>query len=139
MKACIFTLGCKVNEVESASVAAALKSWGAEVVERLCPADIYVLNTCAVTREAEKKSRQLVARARKDNNEAKIFFVGCASEKDSRSFEERRACFTWAAHAGRTSLFLSLQKNWGVNMPQLITNRAMKFCPNLSVCAHAHS
>ena len=64
MKACIFTLGCKVNEVESASVAAALKSWGVEVENKLCPADIYVLNTCAVTREAEKKSRQLVTRAR---------------------------------------------------------------------------
>ena len=109
MKACIFTLGCKVNEVESASVAAALKSWGAEVVERLCPADIYVLNTCAVTREAEKKSRQLVARARKYNNEAKIFVVGCASEKDSRSFKEKGVFYVGGAR-GKNELIAVLAK-----------------------------
>lgn len=112
MKACIFTLGCKVNEVESASVAAALKSWGAEVEERLCPADIYVLNTCAVTREAEKKSRQLVARARKYNNEAKIFVVGCAPEKDSRSFEEKGVFYVGGAR-GKNELISVLAKELG--------------------------
>ena len=81
MKACVFTLGCKVNEVESGSVMSALKSWGVDVTDELCPADIYVLNTCAVTREAEKKSRQLVARARKFNPAAKVYVFGCASEK----------------------------------------------------------
>lgn len=40
MKACVFTLGCKVNEVESASVMSALKSWGIEVTDRLCPAGV---------------------------------------------------------------------------------------------------
>ena len=97
MKACIFTLGCKVNEVESASVAAALKSWGVEVENKLCPADIYVLNTCAVTREAEKKSRQLVTRARKFNDKAKIFVVGCASEKDKNSFAEKGVYYVGGA------------------------------------------
>ena len=97
MKACIFTLGCKVNEVESASVAAALKSWGVEVENKLCPANIYVLNTCAVTREAEKKSRQLVTRARKFNDKAKIFVVGCASEKDKNSFAEKGVYYVGGA------------------------------------------
>ena len=55
MKAVVFTLGCKVNEVESASIMSALEGMGWEVSDRLCPADIFVLNTCAVTREAEKK------------------------------------------------------------------------------------
>lgn len=64
MKACVFTLGCKVNETESACIMASLEKLGWEVSDRLCPADIYVLNTCAVTREAEKKSRQLMARAK---------------------------------------------------------------------------
>ena len=64
MKAVVFTLGCKVNEVESASIMSALEGLGWEVSDKLGSADIYVLNTCAVTREAEKKSRQLVAGAR---------------------------------------------------------------------------
>ena len=89
MKVCVFTLGCKVNEVESASVMSAAKSWGAEVTDRLCPADIYVLNTCAVTCEAEKKSRQAVARIRRFNPAAPIYVMGCASQKNAAAFEER--------------------------------------------------
>ena len=69
MKAVVFTLGCKVNEVESASIMSALENLGLEVSDNLSYADVYVLNTCAVTREAEKKSRQLVARVRKFNPE----------------------------------------------------------------------
>lgn len=75
----------------------ALKSWGIEVTDRLCPADIYVLNTCAVTREAEKKSRQLVARARKFSPEAKVFVVGCASEKDAAAFKEKGVFYVGGA------------------------------------------
>ena len=89
MKACVFTLGCKVNEVESASLMAALEGLGWEVTDRLCPADIYVLNTCAVTREAEKKSRQLVARARRSSPEALIYVCGCASQKNAGQFCDR--------------------------------------------------
>lgn len=89
MKAVVFTLGCKVNEVESASVAAELEKRGWEVSDELSPADIYILNTCAVTREAEKKSRQLVARALKFNPAAPVYVCGCASQKDSESFKRR--------------------------------------------------
>lgn len=86
MKAVVFTLGCKVNEVESASMMAELEERGWEVSDKLCPADIYVLNTCAVTAEAERKSRQLISRALKFNPSAAVFVCGCASEKDGASF-----------------------------------------------------
>lgn len=86
MKVCVFTLGCKVNEVESASFMSALQGMGAEVTDRLCAADIYVLNTCAVTREAEKKSRQLIARVRRFNPQAAIYVCGCAAQKDAAAF-----------------------------------------------------
>lgn len=97
MKAVVFTLGCKVNEVESASVMSRLEGLGFEVTDRLCPADIYVLNTCAVTREAEKKSRQLVARARKFNPQAPVYVCGCASEKNAAQFEGRGVKFICGA------------------------------------------
>lgn len=97
MKAVVFTLGCKVNEVESASIMAALEKNGWEVSDKLGYADIYVLNTCAVTREAEKKSRQLVARAKKYNMSAKIFVCGCASQKNRQSFEEKGVTFVSGA------------------------------------------
>lgn len=97
MKACVFTLGCKVNETESACIMASLEKLGWEVSDKLCCADIYVLNTCAVTREAEKKSRQLVARAKKFNPSAQIFLCGCASEKDKKQFTDKGVAFVCGA------------------------------------------
>ena len=89
MKACVFTLGCKMNEVESASLMRGLQEMGYEVTDRPEYADLYLLNTCAVTREAERKSRQAVARLRRFNPDAPVYVCGCASERDPGSFLER--------------------------------------------------
>ena len=59
---------------------------GYEVSEELGYADIYIINTCAVTAEAEKKSRQAIQRARKFNPEARIIVTGCASQKSPEDF-----------------------------------------------------
>ena len=97
MKAVVFTLGCKVNEVESASMMNALEKLGWETSSALGYADVYVLNTCAVTREAEKKSRQLIARVKKYNAQAPIYVCGCASEKNAEQFSERGVKFVCGA------------------------------------------
>ena len=97
MRAVVFTLGCKVNEAESASIMAALEQMGWETDDKLCYADAYILNTCAVTGEAERKSRQLITRARKFNERAGIFVCGCASEKDRESFLKRGVDFVTGA------------------------------------------
>lgn len=89
MKAVIFTLGCKVNGYESSTIGTGLKELGYEVSDKLSYADLYIINTCAVTAEAEKKSRQAVTRARKHNPDAKIIVCGCASEHNPEAFEER--------------------------------------------------
>ena len=81
MKAVVFTLGCKVNECESDSLITGLESLGYEVSDKLVPADLYVVNTCAVTNEAEKKSRQMASRIKKLSPKAKIIFTGCAVQK----------------------------------------------------------
>lgn len=97
MKAVVFTLGCKVNEVESASIMAELDKRGWETCDGLSYADIYVLNTCAVTKEAERKSRQLIARALKFNPKARVYVCGCASEKDKGQFERPNVRFIGGA------------------------------------------
>ena len=89
MKAVVFTLGCKVNECESDSLIGGLIEKGYEVSDKLCPADIYIVNTCAVTSEAEKKSRQMSSRIMKLNPKAKIIFTGCAAQKDYRAFADK--------------------------------------------------
>ena len=81
MKAVVFTLGCKVNGCESASLLRGLEERGFEVSDELVPADLYILNTCAVTAEAEKKSRQAVARIRAAAPDARIIVCGCAAER----------------------------------------------------------
>ena len=90
MKAVVFTLGCKVNSCESASLMTGLKECGYEVSDKLGFADLYIINTCAVTGEAEKKSRQTIARARKFNANAKIVVTGCASQKSPQDFLDKQ-------------------------------------------------
>ncbi len=89
MKAVVFTLGCKVNECESDSLIAGLKDRGYEVSDKLEPADLYIVNTCAVTSEAEKKSRQTSARIKKLNPNARVIFTGCAVQKDYKPFVDK--------------------------------------------------
>ncbi len=89
MKAVVFTLGCKVNECESDSLIAGLIERGYEVSDKLVYADFYIVNTCAVTAEAEKKSRQTASRIKKLNPTAKIIFCGCASQKSYNDFADK--------------------------------------------------
>ena len=58
MRAVVYTLGCKVNDVESGSIIRGLEELGYTVSRELELADLYIINTCAVTAEAERKSRQ---------------------------------------------------------------------------------
>lgn len=87
MKVSVLTLGCKVNKYESDSLLNLFKQQGYEISDKLEFADIYVINTCAVTSEAEKKSRQMLARCKKFNPNAKIYVCGCASQHNPKQFE----------------------------------------------------
>ena len=90
MKAVVFTLGCKVNDVESGSLIRGLEEMGYAVSRELESAELYVINTCAVTAEAEHKSRQAISKALKFNPTAKVLVCGCASEKNPLAFAERK-------------------------------------------------
>ncbi len=85
-KISIFTLGCKVNQYDADAMLAVFSNGGFEVCEGLEYADIYVINTCAVTAEAEKKSRQAITRIKKVNPNATIYVCGCASQNNFSQF-----------------------------------------------------
>lgn len=89
MKVAVLTLGCKVNKYESDALIFKLKEMGFEATDKLEYADYYVINTCAVTNEAERKSRQMVERCRKFNENSKIFIMGCASQNRPLQFGEK--------------------------------------------------
>ena len=89
MKCCIYTLGCKVNQYESEALGLMLNNADVDVEFGLSFADAYILNTCAVTNEAEHKSREVVAKINKINPNAKIYVCGCSSQLHPESFLSR--------------------------------------------------
>ncbi|MCM1441740.1 MAG: tRNA (N(6)-L-threonylcarbamoyladenosine(37)-C(2))-methylthiotransferase MtaB [Roseburia sp.] len=113
MKACVFTLGCKMNEVESESLMRGLEELGFEVTEELGYADLYLLNTCAVTAEAEKKSRQAVARMRKFNSDAPVVVCGCASQNNAEAFLQKEGVVLVTGAQGKDKI-LSLLSERGI-------------------------
>ena len=80
MKIAFNTLGCKLNYAETATYERGLMAAGWEVVPWTDVADVYLINTCAVTETAEKKSRNLIRRAHKTAPEARIVVTGCYAE-----------------------------------------------------------
>ena len=80
MKVALTTLGCKLNYAETSTYERGFVAHGLEVVPWSAVADIYVINTCAVTETAEKKSRNLMRRAHKANPDALVIVTGCYAE-----------------------------------------------------------
>ena len=111
MKAVVFTLGCKVNECESDSLIAGLIDMGYEVSDKLIEADLYIVNTCAVTAEAEKKSRQTSARISKLNPNAKVIFTGCACEKNPKAFSLKSNEYLVTGSFSKNKILQMLEKS----------------------------
>lgn len=84
----IITLGCKQNKYESDCMARILEK-EYSVFTKLQFADVYIINTCAVTAEAEKKSRQYIAKCNKLNPKCKIIICGCASQNNIDQFRDK--------------------------------------------------
>lgn len=79
-KAAFYTLGCKVNQYESEAIGELLKNEGYVIVDFDDFADIYIINTCTVTSMSDRKSRQIIRRAKKANPDAIIVVVGCYAQ-----------------------------------------------------------
>ena len=85
-KIVVYTHGCKVNQYDSDAMLKILQS-AFDVSDELEMAEHYIVNTCAVTAEAERKSRQTVTKILKINPDAKIYICGCASQRDAIQFD----------------------------------------------------
>ncbi len=100
----VITLGCKVNEYESQSILNQLKSAGYEIREGLEVADAYIVNTCAVTNTAERKSRQVLAKIFKLNPEAKVVVCGCAVENNPSQFLKNKNVIAILGNEGKNEI-----------------------------------
>ena len=87
----LITLGCKVNQYETNAMSQKLIENGYKVVEHTQKADIYIINTCTVTNMSDRKSRQMIRRAKEMNPKAFIIAVGCyvqVSKEEVEKIEE---------------------------------------------------
>lgn len=110
MKASVITLGCKVNEYESQSILNQLKTAGYEICEGLVYADVYVVNTCAVTNMAERKSRQMLTKIEKLNPKAKIVVCGCSVQNDPSKFLVNKNVLAVVGNVGKSTIVDFLNK-----------------------------
>ncbi len=84
----LHNLGCKVNSYELDVMQQFLQKEGYEIVDFYQKADIYIINTCTVTNIADRKSRQMIHRAKKQNPEAIVVAVGCYVQTAEKQMEE---------------------------------------------------
>ncbi|MFW6290006.1 MAG: tRNA (N(6)-L-threonylcarbamoyladenosine(37)-C(2))-methylthiotransferase MtaB [Mariniphaga sp.] len=79
-KAAFYTLGCKLNFSETSTIAGAFSEVGFELVGFDEKADVYVINTCSVTNQGDKASRNIIRQAVRQNPQAMVVVVGCYSQ-----------------------------------------------------------
>ncbi len=84
----VYTLGCKVNQFESACLLERFKAEGWEPVNFREEADFYIVNTCAVTHEAQRQSAQMVRQVTRNHPESLIVAAGCAAQLFPEDFEK---------------------------------------------------
>ena len=76
-KIAFYTLGCKVNQADTASMEGIFRASGYEVVPFGEPADVYLVNTCGVTNTGQRKSRQIINRAVRHSPLSLVVVSGC--------------------------------------------------------------
>ncbi|MDO4632860.1 MAG: tRNA (N(6)-L-threonylcarbamoyladenosine(37)-C(2))-methylthiotransferase MtaB [Eubacteriales bacterium] len=90
-KVAFHNLGCKVNSYETEAMQQLLEANGYETVPFEAGADVYIINTCSVTNMADRKSRQMLHRAKKMNPDAAVVAVGCYVQAQGEALKEDAA------------------------------------------------
>jgi len=103
-KVAFCTLGCKVNQYESQAMGELFAAEGYSVVPFETVADVYVINTCSVTAMADRKSRQMIRRARKLNPDAFIAVTGCFAQTAPEKVAEIDGVDLVLGTSGRTEI-----------------------------------
>lgn len=109
------TLGCKLNQLETESVAEAFSEAGASIGAFDEPADLYVVNTCTVTSKAEQKARRVMRQALSQNPQAVVLVTGCYAQMDPEGLSlvhPRSVVLPGDEKSALLSLAAWLQDNW---------------------------
>ena len=87
-KAALHNLGCKVNSYETEAMTQLLEKSGYEIVDFTEKADVYIVNTCSVTNMADRKSRQMLHKAKSKNPESVVVATGCYVQTATEKIKE---------------------------------------------------
>ncbi|HPE14964.1 MAG TPA: tRNA (N(6)-L-threonylcarbamoyladenosine(37)-C(2))-methylthiotransferase MtaB [Bacilli bacterium] len=120
MRVGIYTLGCKVNTYESEFIKSLFISKGYEIAGFNDKCDIYVINTCTVTNNSDRKSRKIINRARKNNKGAIVVAIGCHIQY-SKDFNN----IDIAIGNYNKSMIVSYVEDYLINKKQIIAVRDM--------------
>lgn len=121
------TLGCKVNQYESEAIAEGFEALGFRVLPPSQACDVYVVNTCTVTAESDRKSRQLIRRALHLNPKAYVLVIGCLAQTQAQSIAQIRGVDYIGGNADKMEVVTVAQ--------QLIAGGKKNALPQISTCA----
>jgi len=125
MRIAFYTLGCKVNQYETQALEQLMTGRGHTLVPFEGEADAYVINTCSVTAVSDKKSRQVIRRARKAAPDAVIAVCGCYSQTHPKDMEELSVDLV-SGTGDRAGFAQLLEKAWQERQPVTVLDDAMK-------------
>lgn len=123
----ILTLGCRVNQYESEAIAERLEENGFVRVEK--DADIVIINTCTVTAESDRKSRQMIRRGAKQNPGAAVIVTGCYAETGLRELR-KMDCIDYIVGVGAKDKIPSVAQKAGKN------KTAVEIIPDVSAAEY---
>ena len=120
MKVTIQTLGCKVNQADSASIEGALRNNNYKIVNYTDNPDVWVINTCTVTAKSDHQSRQLIRKAIKSG--AKVIATGCYAQLNSDSLSTTKGLSVAIGNADKTAIISYLEKLSTLSDDTITTN-----------------
>lgn len=111
MNVYFYTLGCKVNQYETQEMSELFENSGFSVVNDVESADICVINSCTVTAESVRKTRQTVRRLRKQNNNCILVLTGCASQAEKQIMDDLPEVDVFMGNRSNTLIIDAVKKH----------------------------
>ena len=119
-KAALHNLGCKVNAYETEAMQQILENAGYEIVPFTEIADVYVINTCSVTNMADRKSRQMLHRAKKKNPQALIVATGCYVDSALAKDEQDESVDLFVPNDQKNAIVTLVKQAWQQNVADAV-------------------
>lgn len=98
------TLGCKVNQYETEIILNLFQDEGFQIVNFNQKADVYIINTCTVTKEADRKSKQMIRKAIGQNKKSKIIVTGCFAQSNYQDLKKMRGINLITGNSDKNSI-----------------------------------